>query len=131
MERPPTVNTYNFPPNAYVAKATITLSALALAAARDCARTQAALEPHSNWIVGFRWFVTRSTRRTKTREEFDEGPGIDVHGFRDSEINTATVENYDGVPVVYIISADIVAKAEEKRIIEVKLNSGRRSFALV
>ena len=69
-------------------------------------------------------------RWTADGETFDEGPGIDPGGFRDDEIPMRTLEMLHGVPIVYIIPPDIVAKSKSKMLVQTATTSGRASFAL-
>jgi hypothetical protein len=60
----------------------------------------------------------------------DEGTGIDLAGYRTSEIPDGAVEVYDGVPVTFIIPRDKIEEAKRKEIVQIRLTSKRLSFAL-
>lgn len=130
MQPPPQVNQYEFPPELFVSKGTISLSPKALAVAKQFVFDLGKFDPKARWIAGFQWCSARSMRWTANSETFDEGPGIDLAGFRYGELPTDTVEIVDGAPVIFLIPPDVVAAGEAKTMVEARTNSGRASFAL-
>ena len=68
--------------------------------------------------------------KTPGGKTFDEGPGIDLAGFRNFETPTDTVVNIAGVPIVFILPPEIVAASKAKLIVPTVTNSDRASFAL-
>jgi hypothetical protein len=130
MQPPPKVNHYEFPPELYVAKGVITLSPKALMVARQFVGYLREYDPKARWIADFQWCTARSMSWTADSEMIDEGPGIDLAGFRYGELPTDTVEIVDGVPVIFLIPPDVVVAAKTKTMVETRTNSGRASFAL-
>ena len=130
MQPPPKVNHYEFPPELFVPKGVITLSPKALAVARQFVVDLGRYDPKARWIAGFQWCTARTMQWTADSETFDEGPGIDLAGFRYGELPTDTVEIVDGVPVIFLIPPSVVAAAKTKTMIETRTSSGRASFAL-
>ena len=130
MQSPPEINHYEFPPELYVPRGTIALSPKAVDVARQFVIDLGKFDSTAKWIAGFQWCLARTMQWAKDSETFDEGPGIDLGGFRFSEIETGTVETVDGTPIVFLIPPDIVAAAKNKTIVQLRLNSGRASFAL-
>ena len=130
MQPPQKVDQYDFPANFYVPKGTITLSPKALAVARQFVGNLREYDPKARWIAGFQWGTARSMRWTADSETIDEGPGIDLAGYRDSEVPPDKVEIVAGVPVIFLIPPDVVAAAKTKTMVETRTNSGRASFAL-
>ncbi len=130
MQPPPKVSHYEFPAQLFVSKGAITLSPRALAVAKQFVVDLGKYDPKARWIAGFQWCSARSMRWTADSETFDEGPGIDLAGFRYGELPTDTVETVEGVPVIFLIPPDVVAAAKTKTMVEARTSSGRASFAL-
>jgi hypothetical protein len=85
----------------------------------------------AKWVVAFTWASERKYRRSAQSEWIDEGPGIDLCGYKAAELPDGVTESRDGVPVAFIIPRDKIAAASQKKIVEVKSNSGAPSFTLV
>ncbi|MGD1038070.1 MAG: hypothetical protein ABR878_13015 [Roseiarcus sp.] len=85
----------------------------------------------TKWVVAFTWASERKYRRSAQSEWLDEGPGIDLCGYKAAELPDGVTESRDGVPVVFIIPRDKIAAASEKKIVEAKSISGAPSFKLV
>jgi hypothetical protein len=60
----------------------------------------------------------------------DEGPGIDLAGYRVSDIPTDAVDERSGVPLAFIIPHDRFEDAKRKEIVQTRLASGRLSYEL-
>jgi len=123
-------NPYGFTANDFAPCGLITLSSEALADAREFVNHLQRFEPTSRWIAGFAWCYARTMRESPNSEVIDEGPGIDLAGYRTNEIPADAVELRDGVPVTFIIPRDKVEAARLKEIVQVRLNSKRLSFEL-
>lgn len=130
MERPPKRNEYEIPPGYFVTPGIVSLSADAVIAAKAFFDSLHKYEPKTRWIAGFDWCVARSMQRSKDSETIDEGPGIDLGGYRYGELQTDTVQIIGGVPIVIILPPEVVANAVAKTIVPVRLESGRESFTL-
>jgi hypothetical protein len=124
-------NLHGFNPSDFPPKGEITLSAEAQSQARDFVRELTSSVPGANWVAGFIWCFERSIRENKNSDEIDEGPGIDLAGYRAAELPLDKIEIRGKVPVAFIIPIDKVNAAREKKIVEVRTNSGRLSFALI
>jgi hypothetical protein len=116
MQPPRETDRYGFYPEDYVAKGVIALSPKALAVARQFAADLGKYDPKARW--------------TADSETIDEGPGIDLAGYRYGEVPMDKVEIVDGVPVIFLIPPEVVAAAKSKTMVETRANSGRASFAL-
>jgi hypothetical protein len=130
MQSPPSVNKFDYPLDWYVARGVVRLSSEATQQAKEFSKELSSYEDKSKWIVGFLWALDRSLRAKADGPTFDEGPGIDLAGFRDTEILTNTVENVAGVRIVFILPPEVVAAAKAKLIVPSVTNSGRASFLL-
>jgi hypothetical protein len=60
-------------------------------------------QPGAWWVVGFIWCSARTMRENKESKEIDEGPGIDLGGYRTWELPSEAIEIRDGVPMAFII----------------------------
>ncbi|MBV8472615.1 MAG: hypothetical protein JO107_10110 [Hyphomicrobiales bacterium] len=130
MLPPRETDQYGFYPEDYVAKGAITLSPKALAVAKQFVVDLGKYDPKARWIAAFQWRTARTMRWSADSETFDEGPGIDLSGFRYDQVPPDAVEIIDGVPVIFILPPEVVAAAKTKTIVEAPTNSGRASFAL-
>ena len=124
------VNPYGFTSGDFAPRGAITLSSEALADAKEFVSQLQRFEPTSRWIAGFAWCYARTMRENSNSASIDEGPGIDLAGYRTSEIPPDAVETHDGVPVVFIIPRDKIDEAKRKEIVQTRLLSKRLSFAL-
>ncbi len=123
-------NPYGFTSLDFAPRGEIALSPEALTDAKEFVGHLQRFEPTSRWIAGFVWCYTRTMRETPNSELIDEGPGIDLAGYRTSEIPVDAVELRDGVPVTFIIPRDKIEAAKRKEIVKIRLASKRLSFAL-
>ena len=123
-------NPYGFTAEDFAPRGAIALSSEALADAKEFVRNLQRFEPSSRWIAGFAWCYARTMRESSNSELIDEGPGIDLAGYRTSEIPDDAVELYEGVPVVFIIPRDKIDAAKRKEIVQTRLTSKRLSFVL-
>ena len=123
-------NPYGFTPDDFAPDGVLALSPEAQAEGRDFVSHLQQFEPSSRWIAGFAWCYDRSMRENPGSEMIDEGPGIDLAGYRATEIPAGPVEVRDGVPFTFVIPRDKVDFAKRKEIVQVRLASGRLSFAL-
>lgn len=123
-------NPYGFTSEDFAPRGAIALSPEALTDAKEFVGHLQRFEPTSRWIAGFVWCYTRTMRETPISELIDEGPGIDLAGYRTSEIPVDAVELRDGVPVTFIIPRDKIEAAKRKKIVQIRLASNRLSFAL-
>jgi len=123
-------NPYGFTSEDFAPRGVIALSPEALADAKEFVGHLQRFEPTSRWIAGFAWCYARTMRESPNSELIDEGPGIDLAGYRTSEIPADAVELRDGVPVTFIIPRDKIEAAERKEIVQIRLTSKRFSFAL-
>ena len=123
-------NPYEFTSEDFAPRGAIALSLEALAAATEFVGHLQRFGPSSQWIAGFVWCYARTMRESPNSESIDEGPGIDLAGYRTSEIPVDAVELRDGVPVTFIIPRDKFEAAKRKEIVQIRLTSKRLSFAL-
>jgi hypothetical protein len=124
-------NPHGFTPDDFAPTGVINLSPEALSDARAFLIHLGQFDGSARWIAGFVWTYARSMRKSGQTEIVDEGPGIDLAGYRFSEIPSYAVESRDGTPVIFIIPQDKIAAATQKEIVEVKLVTGRPSFELI
>lgn len=124
-------NPHGFTPIDFAPPGAVKLSAEALSDARDFLVHLGQFDENAKWIAGFVWNYARSMRKAGQTEIVDEGPGIDLAGYRFSEIPSYAVEIRDGTPVIFVIPRDKIATATQKEIVQVKLTTGRPSFELI
>ena len=123
-------NPYGFKPDDFAPRGVISLSPEAETSGREFVGKLQQFEPSSNWIAGFAWCYTRSMRKAPGSETIDEGPGIDLAGYRVSDIPAGMIEIRNGIPFAFIIPHDKIDSAKHKEIVQVRLSSGRLSFSL-
>jgi hypothetical protein len=123
-------NPYNFTPQSFAPRDLIELSREAHLGARDFIRELGRFDSGAQWVAGFLWHSKRSMRANKNSEWIDEGPGIDLAGYRVNELPENTIETRDGLPVAFVIPRDIVDSSAAKRIAQVRVSSGRMSFQI-
>ena len=124
-------NPYGFNDDDFAPRGSMTLSAEVLDKAREFVFQLERFEPTSTWIAGFAWCYARTMRESPSSELIDEGPGIDLAGYRTTEIPKDAVEIRNGVPITFIIPRDKIKAAKRKEIVQVRLKSKRLSFELV
>ena len=125
-ENPYDLNTNDFAPPGQIA-----LSRAAMEEARQFLSKLAQYEKEAKWIVAFTWCYKRSFQKSPESQSIDEGPGIDLAGYRSSEIPPDAVEVRGGVPLAFIIPSKRLSLATKKEIVETRLPSGRLSYMLV
>jgi hypothetical protein len=123
-------NPYGFNAHDFVPAGKVILSSEVLKEARQFLLELQKYERAAKWIVAFTWCYNRSIKKTPDSPAIDEGSGIDLAGYRSSEIPSEAVEVRDGVPLAFIIPRDQFSLASKKEIIQTKLASGRLSFQL-
>jgi hypothetical protein len=124
-------NPYGFTLDDFAPMGSIDLSAEAMKQAREFLGDLIAFDSQSEWIPAFAWCYSRTFRRSTQVEAIDEGPGIDLAGYRYSELPPGAVETRNGLKIAFIIPREKVQIASAKRIIETRLSSGRLSFELI
>ncbi len=124
-------NPYGFNTNDFAPPGQIALSGAAMEEARQFLSELAQYEKEPKWIVAFTWCSKRSFQKSPESQSIDEGPGIDLAGYRSSEIPPDAVEVRDGVPLAFIIPGERLSSAKRKEIVETRLPSGRLSYMLV
>jgi hypothetical protein len=122
---------HDFTPNDFAPNGTMKLDSNVIAEARAFLRDLLEYDPDSKWIVAFAWCYQRLMRKSGESQYVDEGPGIDLAGYRSTELPDYAVEIRDGVPIAFIIRQDILAASQNKEIVNVTLSSGRQSFGLI
>ena len=123
-------NPYGFKTDDFVRPGQITLAPEAFAEARQFLSELEQYEQGTKWIVGFTWSRARTMQRDHDSRSVDEGPGIDVMGYRSTEIPSEAVEVREGVPLTFIIPREQFDRAQKKEIVETRLVSGRLSYEL-
>jgi hypothetical protein len=124
-------NPYGFNLNDLPPPGAIAVPAEALDRAREFSADLRKSDGDPRWIATFAWAYQRKYRPNPTAEWVDEGPGVDLCGYKSSELPPGVVEVRDGLPVAFIIPRDKVASAIEKKIVETKLVSGVTAYKLV
>jgi hypothetical protein len=124
-------NPYGFTLDDFAPTGSIDVSFVAMKQAREFLGDLIAFDSQSEWIPAFAWCYTRTCRRSAQAETFDEGPGIDLAGYRMSELPPGSVETRNGLKIAFIIPREQIERASAKQIIETRLSSGRLSFELV
>ncbi len=121
---------HDFTPGDFAPTGTIKLADGVLDQARQFQSELQSYDPNAEWIVAFTWCYKRSMRKKGESEYINEAPGLDLAGYRSTELPDYAVELREGVRLAFIIRHDILAAAKEKKVIEVRLVSGRDSFDL-
>ncbi len=121
---------HDFTPKDFAPRGTIKLADGVLDRARQFQSELQRYDSNAQWIVAFTWCYKRSMRKKGETEYIDEAPGLDLAGYRSTELPDYAVELRDGVRLAFIIRHDIFEAAKEKKVIEVRLASGRDSFDL-
>ena len=124
-------NPYGFTLDDFAPMGSIDLSAEVMKQAREFLGDLIAFDSQSEWIPAFAWCYSRTFRRSTQVEAIDEGPGIDLAGYRYSELPPGAVETRNGLKIAFIIPREKIQIASAKRIIETRLSSGRLSFELI
>jgi hypothetical protein len=124
-------NPYGFTLDDFAPTGSIDVSVEAMKQAREFLSDLVAFDSQSEWISVFAWCYSRTIRRNSQVETIDEGPGIDLAGYRMSELPPGAVETRNGLKVAFIIPREKIESASAKRIVKTKLSSGRLSFELV
>jgi len=126
-----TNNSYPLSRIDFAPRGLISLSDEARAGASEFLLQLGRFDEASRWIVGFVWSSARSMRENKNSEWIDEGPGIDLAGYRSTELPPDAIETRDGVPVAFVIPRSVIDAAKEKKIVQVRVSSGRLSLQLI
>jgi hypothetical protein len=122
---------HDFTPSDFAPKGSVKLADSVLDEARAFQRDLQNYDPAAKWIVAFTWCYQRLMRKSGESQYVDEGPGLDLAGYRSTELPDYAVEIQDSVPLAFIIRPDILAASQAKQIVKVTLSSGRQSFGLV
>jgi hypothetical protein len=122
---------HDFTPNDFAPKGAVRLGNSVLDEARAFQRDLQSYDPDANWIVAFTWCYQRQMRKSGESQYVDEGPGLDLAGYRSTELPDYAVEIRGDMSVAFIIRRDILATSQAKEIVKVTLSSGRQSFALI
>jgi hypothetical protein len=83
------------------------------------------------WVGDDAVCYSRTFRRSTQVETIDEGPGLDLTGYRFSKLPPGAVETRNGLKIAFIIPREKIQIASAKRIIETRLSSGGLSFELI
>ena len=124
-------NPYGFTLDDFAPTGSVDVSVEAMKQAREFLGDLIAFDRQSEWIPAFAWCYSRTIRRSAQIETIDEGPGIDLAGYKMSELPPGTVETRNGLKIAFIIPREKIQSVSAKRIMETKLSSGRLSFELV
>ena len=124
-------NTLGFSHDDFAPRGEIALSPDALDQARKFRANMEKYDPTSKWIVGFSWADDRKLRPDLHSDWVDIGPGVDLCGYKPSDLPNDVVEIRDGLEVVFLIPRDIIHAANEKKIISVKSIRGNPAVKLV
>lgn len=124
-------NTLGFSPEDFAPRGEIALSPEALDQARIFLANMERYDPTSKWIVGFSWADERKLRPDSHSDWVDIGPGVDLCGYKSSELPNDVIEIRNGLDVVFIIPRDRIQAAVEKKIISVKSIRGNPAVTLV
>jgi hypothetical protein len=123
-------NPYGFRATDFVSPAQIDVSPEALAEARQFLSELQSQGQGNKWIVAFTWCCDRTFQKSPDSPAVDEGPGIDLAGYRVSEIPADAIDERRGVPLAFIIPHDKFENADRKEIVQTRLASGRLSYEL-
>jgi hypothetical protein len=123
-------NPCGFRPTDFVPPKQIDVSPEALAEARQFLSELQSQGQGNKWIVAFTWCYDRNFKREPDSPAIDEGPGIDLVGYRVSEIPADAIDEKSGVPLAFIIPHDKFENADRKEIVQTRLPSGRLSYEL-
>jgi hypothetical protein len=123
-------NPYGFRPTDFVPPKQISVSPEALAEARQFLSELQSQGQENKWIVAFTWGYDRTFKKSPDSPAVDEGPGIDLAGYRVSEIPADAVDERSGIPLAFIIPRDKLENADRKEIVQTRLASGRLSYEL-
>jgi hypothetical protein len=124
-------NPYQFNDDDFAPRGAIQLDPAAIEEARQFLSELGANERDGKWVVAFTWCYGRTFQKSSNSPNVDEGPGIDIAGYRTKELPPGVIEVRNGVPVAFIIPAEQLAAASRKAIVETRLASGRMSYKLV
>ena len=92
----------------------IDVSPEALAEARQFLSELQSQGQGNKWIVAFTWCYDRNLRRSPDSSAINEGPGIDLAGYRASEIPADAIDERSGVALAFIIPHDKFKNAKRK-----------------
>ncbi|MBV8794023.1 MAG: hypothetical protein JO136_03715 [Hyphomicrobiales bacterium] len=123
-------NSYGFRPTDFAPPKQIDVSPEALSEARQFLSELESRSQGTKWIVAFTWCYDRTFKKSPDSPAIDEGPGIDLAGYRVSEIPADAVDEKSGVPLAFIIPHDKFENADKKEIVQTRLVSGRLSYEL-
>jgi hypothetical protein len=123
-------NSHGFRPTDFVPPEHIGISPEALSEARQLLSELQSQTQGTKWIVAFTWCYDRTFKKSPDSPAVDEGPGIDLAGYRVSEIPPYAVDHRSGVPLAFIIPHDKFENATRKEIVQTRLASGRLSYEL-
>lgn len=123
-------NPYGFRTTDFVPPKQITVSPDALSEARQFLSELNSNHQGTKWIVAFTWCYDRTFMKTPGSPAVNEGPGIDLAGYRLSEIPAEAIDERNGVPLAFIIPHDKFENADRKEIVQTRLASGRLSYEL-
>jgi hypothetical protein len=124
-------NPYAFKDHDFAPRGEIKLAPGALQEARQFLSELGANEDGSKWVVAFTWCYKRAFRKSPDAPSIDEGPGLDIAGYRSTEIPANAIDVREGVSLTFIIPPDQLEKAKDKMIVERRLQSGRMSYELI
>jgi hypothetical protein len=122
-------NSYGFRAIDFVPPKQISVSPEALSEARQFLSELESQGQGTKWIVAFTWCYDRTLKKGPGSPAVDEGSGIDLAGYRVSEIPANVVDERSGVPLAFITPHYKLVNAR-KEIIQTRLASGRLSYEL-
>lgn len=122
--------TYDFGEDAFAPQGAVRLSKEAETGARQFLNSLTKFDSSAAWVAAFEWCYGRTMRRTPEAAVVDEGPGIDLAGYKTSELPSSAVELRDGLRVAFILPREKIDRAAHKEIVQIRLPSGRISYAL-
>ena len=123
-------SSYGFRPTDFVPPKQISLSPEALAEVRQFLSELESQAQGTKWIVAFTWCYDRILKKSPDSSAIVEGPGIDLAGYRVSDIPPDAIDERSGVPLAFIIPHDRFKDAKRKEIVQTRLASGRLSYEL-
>jgi hypothetical protein len=120
-----------FRPEDFPARGTISVSKEALALVSSFLHHLRTVDAEARWIVTFAWGTDRKYRENSTSDWVGMEPGLDLCGYRISELPPNVVETRDGIEMAFIIPAEEIDSATEKQIVTVESIRGGAAVKLV
>src|ERR1700677_3658734 len=116
-------NPYGFTLDDFAPTGSVDVSVEAMKQAREFLGDLISFDSQSEWVPAFAWCYSRTFRQNAQVETIDEGPGIDLAGYRMSELPPGAVETRNGLKIAFVIPREKIQSASAKRIIEIRLSS--------